>query len=96
VHASHRADARQTPSGPQDDRAVDIFAQQGVRTADVILFRRCDCCRLHPKPGFAHGIGGVFDHLVLGSASILQADVEVLEVECDTDHLRDQDAQCLL
>ena len=85
MDASHRADARQAPSGAQDDCPVNLIPQDGVRAANVVRLGRGDGGSLDPQAGLQHGCGCILYHRVLCGPPVFQAEVKVFIVQLESD-----------
>jgi len=81
VDAAEWCDARNAAAGADDDAAVHLAAQDGVRAADVAGDFGRDGGRLDAEPRGSQGGGRVVDHLVARVAPALQREVEVLKLE---------------
>ncbi len=96
VDAGDRRHARDAAAGADDHLAVDLLAEDAVRRADVVGALGRDRRGLDAEAGRAHRDGGLVDDGVVRRPAVLEREVEVLELERQTRHLRVEHADGLV
>src|SRR5919109_4960417 len=96
MDTTERDDAGDAASGPDDDAAADLLAEDPVRRADVVLAFRRDRRRLQAEAVLPDRRGGVVDDRVVGPSPRLEREVEARQIELEADHVRHEHPQRFL
>jgi hypothetical protein len=96
VHPSHRADAWDASSGAQDYCPPDLLTQDRIGTANIVCAWRGNRGGFHAQAASVHYRGCLLQDPVLGGAPVLEADIEMLEVQFQPNYLWNKYTQRLL
>ncbi len=69
--------------------------QEAIRRTDISDPLRCDGGGLQSQPDFNHGLGGLADDGIVGSAPILQGEIKPEQLDPCAEHLGIKDTQGL-